>query len=134
MFCQMTNKHLKRCSASLIREMQIKARMIYHFIPLQDDCTFKMERKCWRGCGEVGNFVGCRGEHTVLPPLWKTLWWSLKTVNIELTNDLGILFLGRYAPKRIENKYLNKTCTQEYSQQHYSQQPKDKNNPVSISR
>lgn len=55
------------------------------------------------------------GENIQSPPLWKTVWWSLKKVNIELTNDVGILFLGRYASKRIENRYLNKTCTQEYS-------------------
>ena len=96
---QMANKHMKRCSTSLvIREMQIKIIMSYDFTPIRMGIIKKTKNKKQKITSvskdmKKLDLVHCWWECKMVQLLWKTIW-SVPLLIIELTYDEAIVLLG----------------------------------------
>ena len=98
----MDNKHMKRCSVSLIiREMQITlVRMGHHQKSTND--------KCWRSCGEKVTLLHCWWKYKLIQPLWKTEWRVLTEQGIKPPYDPTFPLLDLYSE---ETKIEKDTCS-----------------------
>ena len=100
---QMDKKHVKRCSTLLIiREMQIKTIVKYHFTLVRMAIIKKStNNKCWRGCIEREPSYTVGGNIHWYNHYREQYGVSLKKLKIELPCYLTIPLLGIYPEKTI---------------------------------
>jgi hypothetical protein len=54
------------------------------------------DRRCWGGYGERGTLLHCWWDCKLVQPLWKSVWWCLRKLDIVLLEDPAIPLLGIY--------------------------------------
>jgi len=98
----MTNRHMKKCSTSLIiREMQIKTTIWRHLIRVRMAIINSLQIT---NAGEGVEERVCWWEHKLVPTLQKIVWRCLRKLKIDLQCNPAILLLGIYPDKTIIQK------------------------------
>jgi hypothetical protein len=94
----MAEKHLKKCSTSLIiREMQIKTTLRFYLTPFRmTKIKNSGDSRCLRGCGDRGIILHYWWDCKLVQPLWKSVWWFLRKLDIILPEDPAIPLLVIY--------------------------------------
>jgi hypothetical protein len=77
--------------------MQIKTTLRFHLTPVRmAKIKNSGDSRCWGGCGERGTLFHCWWDCKLVQPLWKSVWWFLRKLDIVLPEDPAIPLLGIY--------------------------------------
>jgi hypothetical protein len=75
--------------------MQIKTTLRFHLTPVK---VAKIKNSggnpCWQGCGERGTLPHCWWYCKLVQPLWNSVWWFFRKLDIVLQEDPAIPILG----------------------------------------
>jgi hypothetical protein len=93
-------KYLKKCSTSLIiREMQIKTTLRFYLTPVRmAKIKNSGDSRCWQRCGERGTLLHCWWDCKLVQPLWKSIWWFLRKMDIGLPEGVVFKILTAWKP------------------------------------
>ena len=106
---QMTNRHVKRCSALLItREIKVKTTMRCLTQVRMAIIKKPTNSKSWARCEEKGTLLHCWWQCKLVQPLWRTVWRFLRKLKTELSYNPTIPLLGICLDKTIIQKDI---CT-----------------------
>ena len=84
---QMANKHMKRCSTSLIIKRNANqncSELSPHTSQNDHRQKKSTDDKCCRGCAEKGILLLCSRNVNMVQSLWRTVWRFPKRLKIEL--------------------------------------------------
>jgi hypothetical protein len=77
--------------------MQIKTTLRFHLTPVRMARRKNSgDSRCWLGCGERGKLLPCWWDCKLVQPLWKSVLWFLRKLDITLQLDAAIPILGIY--------------------------------------
>ena len=84
----MAEKHLKKNSNILSHlEKQMKTTLRFQLTQVRmAKIKISGHSKYWQGCGERGTPLHCWWDCKLVQPLWKSVWWFLRKLDIGSSN------------------------------------------------